>query len=215
MINTWFISDTHPNKKNIIGHTFGKLLVVSEAGKDRWGQYKWQCICYCGNTTISVGGNLRNGHTISCGCEGKKSRLNGLKKSISKRIKHGHVRVKSGKRSPEYSIYHSMIQRCTNNKCTSYFNYGGRGISICNRWLNGSKNKSGFQCFIEDMGKRPHSILTLDRINNDGNYEKKNCRWTTRKVQQNNTRKQKSCKQNNLTPIHADIILERAKEITG
>jgi hypothetical protein len=81
-----------------------------------------------------------------------------------------------------------MKRRCSDEEHISYKNYGGRGIQVCDRWLYGIEDKTGFECFIEDMGRRPDSQLSLDRINNDGDYAPDNCRWATRSIQQKNQR---------------------------
>jgi hypothetical protein len=91
--------------------------------------------------------------------------------------------------TPEYRAYHSMLSRCLNSADARYPNYGGRGIKICDRWLG----ENGFRHFLEDMGRRPSSDLSLDRYpNNNGNYEPNNCRWATRSQQQRNKSRVKS-----------------------
>lgn len=100
-----------------------------------------------------------------------------------------YVRIDGKKRrGPEYAAYHDMIQRCQNAKCPAFDRYGGRGIKVCDRWLG----EGGFDRFVEDVGRRPRADLSLDRIDVDGHYEPDNCRWTTTKTQNRNTRANRS-----------------------
>ena len=94
--------------------------------------------------------------------------------------------------TPTWYAWAAMIQRCTNFRCKAWPNYGGRGIIVCERWLH------SFTAFLEDMGERPSPELTLDRINNEGNYEPDNCQWATRSVQQRNKRLSTSCRKGHL-----------------
>ena len=146
-------------RKDMTGLRFNKLLVVEAAGKEVQGQMKWLCQCDCGNRSIATGRNLRNGHTQSCGCY-----------RLEKNTKHGHD---GEKKSPEYTTWDSMIQRCTNKKSLAYKGYGAQGIKVCERWRT-------FEFFLEDMGLRPSPEHSLDRFPNmGGDYEPGNCRWAT------------------------------------
>lgn len=150
---------------------FGRLTVVAYAGKDNWNRATWSCVCDCGQRTVVQSGNLRSGHTKSCGC------LN-AEKIQQQSVRHGHY--KNGKMSKTYKAWSCMIQRCTNPKRPGYHRYGGRGITVCKRWIK-------FESFLKDMGDQPPGHQ-LDRIDNNGNYRKKNCRWTTPKQQARNRR---------------------------
>ena len=152
------------DKSYLIGKVFGRLTIISEYiydGKVR----KWVCICECGKQKITQEGALRSGKTKSCGCfkvDENRNRLTKIGRSINK------------KHTGEYNSYHAMIQRCTNINNDRYINYGGRGISVCNRWLE------SFENFLEDMGEKPSSKHSIDRFPNiNGNYEPSNCRWGT------------------------------------
>lgn len=130
------------------------------------------CVCTCGTFRIVLTQSLKSGCSTGCGCTG-------TIRGAAKRTRHGHAR-KDGW-SKEYTAWNSIIQRCTNPSSQSYANYGARGISVSPRWLI-------FENFLADMGAAPRSDLSLDRINNDGNYEPTNCRWATRKQQNANKR---------------------------
>lgn len=156
--------------KNLIGKRFGKLIVVGQSNNDKYEKTTWICKCDCGNIKIVSRNHLMMGNVKSCGCL---------------RIKHGHA--KRGKHSKTYYVWGAMIQRCTNKNCKEYKYYGRRGIKVCKRWSN---KETGYINFLSDMGECPKG-LTLDRINNDGNYYKVNCRWTTMKEQANNRRSNK------------------------
>jgi hypothetical protein len=143
---------------------------------------KWLCRCSCGNTKEVIGSSLKNGHSKSCGC---------LQKDINIKRATKHGCANTGKLTKEYKAYWHMYSRCTNPNNAGYKNYGGRGITICDRWLEPIK---GFTNFLEDVGYAPSSEYSLDRINNDGNYETGNIRWATRTVQNINQRIQSNNK---------------------
>jgi len=150
---------------------FNKLTAIKYIGKDKWGSSNWLCRCDCGNEKIVRGSHLIYGHTKSCGCL--------LKEHKGRPLKYWHPKINIT--SNIYMIWAGMIQRCTNSNNKAYKNYGGRGIKVCDRWLK-------FENFYKDVGDPPEG-LTLDRINNNGNYEPNNWRFATRKKQNRNTRK--------------------------
>lgn len=158
---------------NLIGQRFGRLTVIQWAGKDKWGHSKWLCRCDCNNKNeIIVSGNhLKSGHTKSCGCLHKeKAKINA--------IKHGHC--KNRKATGFYESWHSMIQRCTNPNNKDYKDYGGRGITVCEEWME-------FPNFERDnLGWEPG--LTIERDNNELGYFPGNCYWGNRTEQNRNKR---------------------------
>lgn len=139
------------------------------------------CICDCGNTSIAHLSNIKRGLTKSCGCGQREA---GLKNATT----HGL----SKKYPKEYRAWKAMKRRCDNKKLRNYNIYGGRGIRVCDRWLNCFSN------FIEDMGPAPDG-LTLDRINSDGNYEPENCKWSSYREQANNLRTNRIIRGSNMT----------------
>jgi hypothetical protein len=163
----------------MLNERFGMLRVVAEAGTNRHRKKLWRCVCDCGGETVATTGNLRSGNSESCGCEKRDA-------MVRARITHGHTRGRlEGKpNSRAYVAWGNMINRCTNPNDAKFPRWGGRGITICERW-------AAFENFYADMGDPPEGH-SLDRINNDGNYEPQNCRWADASTQTKNRRPMKS-----------------------
>lgn len=169
--------------KNLVGQRFGRLVVIQRSPETRKSKAAyWECRCDCGGATVARGGSLVYGEVKSCGCS---------------HIIHGHC-VDYGL-SPTYRSWVAMWERCTNNRCRGFKRYGGRGITICERWRR-------FENFFSDMGERPCGS-TLDRFpNSDGNYELQNCRWATPKEQGRNRSTNKLLTLNEKTATIAEWV---------
>lgn len=148
------------------GQRFGRLVAIESKGNRRW-----TFICDCGNIITAQTSNVRGGNTRSCGC---------YRREQAKLTPHGTTHGKS--KTPEYQTWRNMRRRCFDARCDQYLNYGGRGIIVCEQWAD-------FLTFLSHVGQRPSCKHTLDRINNDGNYEPGNVRWATAIEQTRNRRR--------------------------
>lgn len=152
------------------GAQFGDLTTTG-THEIRHGTYYWECRCVCGRVTVVPGNALRRGTTAGCGCRAR----------LTRNVTHGHCR-RSG-RAKEYTIWRAMCARCLKPTNNMYHLYGGRGISVCERW------RTDFAAFLSDMGACPSPIHSIDRIDSDGHYEPGNCRWATPAEQSRNTKR--------------------------
>ena len=170
----------------MIGNKYNKLIVLERLDNDKFGNSKWLCKCECGNTVEVLGIHLRSGHTKSCGCLQKEKC-----RQIIHKPKHGMAK------SRIYKIWNGMKNRTNTNslsKDTLYKNYSGRGIKVCDEWRNSFKN------FAEwSLANGYTDNLTIERVNNDKDYEPYNCKWVDLGDQANNRRSNVKITYNNET----------------
>jgi hypothetical protein len=163
-----------------ISATFGLLTVISRAENDRFGRTQWHCRCACGTERIVALFRMKSGHTKSCGCIKGKARA-----------------THRAKGTATHNTWCAMKQRCSDPHHPQFEHYGARGIKVCERWA------TSFTNFLADMGERPPG-LSIERNNNDGDYEPGNCRWATNSEQSRNRRSNINVERNGVTKCVKD-----------
>jgi hypothetical protein len=169
------------------GHVFGRWTALSRIS----GQRKWLCQCECGTIKAVSTSHLRQGKSKSCGC-------------LEKELTSARAKTHGMSGTVEHRTWISMRDRCRNPKAAHYECYGGRGITVCDRWLN------SFENFYEDMGSKPSRRHSIDRIDVNGHYEPRNCRWATITEQRRNTRANTIVQY-----LGQDMCIAEAAELSG
>jgi len=173
--------------KDFLGKRFGKLVILKEVEKTYCGKIPARnilCKCDCGNETTTSFTSVRNGASKSCGCS--------MAEFVSKsKIKHGLCLNKNGNKTSIYTTWLKMKHRCLNSNNKDFQHYGGRGITVCERWLTSVEN------FYKDMGDKPDKNYSIERIDVNENYCPENCKWILKKLQNRNQRTSKYIEYNN------------------
>lgn len=163
----------NPRLIDMVGLVFGRLVVLEQEGNQKTGGAMWRCRCTCGTEVVVYGRSLRTGNSRSCGCARRETC------AAIMRERHTTHGLSS---SVEFRIWTGIKTRCFNDRSREYRNYGGRGITMCRRWIE------SFADFYADMGPRPSSLHSIERKENDSDYEPDNCIWAVIAVQASNRR---------------------------
>jgi len=182
-------------RKDLTGSVFGRLTAHVLSHIDpKTRTCVWECVCVCGEVVKVKSRALLSSNTRSCGC---------LHRDTARKTQDAYVKKHGQCYSDAYRVWRKMLERCCSPSCYNFDDYGGRGITVCPEWLF-------FENFYRDMGDRPSRGHSLDRIDNNGNYCKENCRWATKKEQANNRRSSRM-----LTHNHETKTLTQWAESSG
>ena len=178
---------------DMTGQRFARLLVLGPAGRDKNKRTLWRVLCDCGTEKLVDGAHMRYGRIRSCGCLQAEMAPDHARRTITRfggynrlddKLEKARRRYPSRPKAPLYAVWSAMRQRCSNPRNKDYRHYGGRGITVCDRW-------AVFENFLADMGERPGPGYSIDRVDNDQGYFPENCRWATQSEQVRNSRRWK------------------------